>query len=186
MSNRLSQRTLARMDADLTETEAKLAPVVMTMRIIAGGLIGGVLVFGAFVALQTFGTQPAPNEVAAPTISYIGLGLAVLALIAHKPLGTLVAAGAAASNPAAGNAIALYQTRLIVRLALLEGPAFVNLVALMLEQWTPGWLAVGLLLLAMLVEFPSAGSLRRFVESRRQLAALDPDARPPASHQKRR
>ena len=51
------------------------------------------------------------------------------------------------------------------------------LVFLLIENWPLLWVAVGVLIAAMLAEFPTTGSLRRYVESRRQLAELAPEGR---------
>ncbi|MFH5805027.1 hypothetical protein [Alienimonas sp. DA493] len=185
------------MDLDLDETEDRLRPQVLTGRIIAGAMILGVLLFGVLVAVMNAGDEAGPeglgpdggvvlegaeedvegNAVDAdldpgdPIVSYVALGVAVLMLVLHKPLGSAVASGAA------GDPAGAFQTRLIVRLAMLEGAAFLNLVALMLEDWWPLWLVVATLLIAMLTEIPTARGLRRYVEGREQLAALEPTGR---------
>ena len=183
------------MDTDLDETEARLRPQAVTGRIIAGAIIAGVLIFGGIVAVMNADREAGPGgldldggvavegaeadlaggELDAdldpddPIVSYVALGLGLLLLAAYKPLGSMGAGGAA------GSAVGLFQTRLIVRLATLEGAAFLNLVALLIEDWWPCWLMVGALLIAMLTEVPTARKLRRFVEARAQLAELEPD-----------
>ena len=190
------------MDTDLAETEARLAPKVTVARVIAAVLIGGVLAFGFVVvalnAAREAGPGAGPGDLVAvegaeadvagdrldadldpgdPVVSYVMLGIGALILLVYKPIGS-AAGRSAAGGAAAGDETALagaFQTRMIVRLVLLEGAAVMNLCALMIEDWWPSWLLVGVLLAAMLTEFPTAGGLRRFVESRRQLAELDPD-----------
>ncbi|NNJ26979.1 hypothetical protein [Alienimonas chondri] len=187
------------MDTDLDETEARLRPQVLTCQIIAGALIFGVLVFGAFVAISNAGAEAGPEGLGPdggialegaeadveggeldadldpgdPIVSYIGLGIAVLMLLAHKPLGSALGSAAAETGRAAG----AFQTRMIARLAMLEGATFINLVALLIEGWWPNWLVVGVLLIAMLTEVPTVRKLRRYIEGREQLAALKPTGR---------
>ncbi|QDT15636.1 hypothetical protein [Alienimonas californiensis] len=186
------------MDLDLDETEARLRPQVLTGQIIAGTLILGVLLFGAFVAISNAAAEAGPEGLGPdggvvleeaeadveggeldadldpgdPLISYVALGVAVVVLVLYKPLASVVASAAPA-----GEAAGAFQSRLIVRLAMLEGAAFLNLVALMLEDWWPLWLVVAVLLIAMLTEVPTAQKLRRFMEGRAQLAQLEPTGR---------
>ena len=174
------------MDTDLAETEARLAPAVNTMRIIAAALIGGVLAFGLIAAFLSAQNDPPPADEAVeeavdgdldaddPILGYLGLGFAVLALAGYKPLGSAVAAGAG-NDADEAELVGIYQTRLIVRLTLLEGITFICLFFQIAETWWPLWLAVGALVGAMLLEFPSVGKLRRFLKARRQLAALEPN-----------
>ena len=190
------------MDTDLADTEARLAARVTVPRLIAAGMIGGVLAFGFVVVALNAGGEAGPGagpgeliavegaeaDVAGdrldadldpgdPVLSYVTLGIGALILLAYKPIGS--AAGRSAAGGAATDEEALagaFQTRMIVRLVLLEGAAFGNLVVLLVEDWWPSWLLVGVLLAGMLAEFPTAGSLRRYAESRRQLAEFETDA----------
>ena len=176
------------MDTDLAETEARLAPRVRTMQILCAAMVAGVLGIGAVFAFLAAdrGPEPADAEDGAeelldgdldaddPILSYVGLGLAALALLAYKPVGSLATAAAPDLADDVDAAAGAYQTRLIVRLALLEGAALVCLVFLLLENWPYLWIAIGVLIAAMLGEFPTGASLRRYVESRRQLAELEP------------
>ena len=179
------------MDTDLAEADARLAPRVRTMQIIAAAMVAGVLGIGAvfaFLAAEQ-GPPPAPpaevaddvlepaDDPTPPVLSYVGLGLAALALLAYKPVGSLLAANAPKQSDETETAAGVYQTRLIVRLALLEGAAMACLVFLLIENWPLLWVAVGVLIAAMLAEFPTTGGLRRYVESRRQLAELEPAGR---------
>lgn len=179
------------METDLADLEARLAPRVRVMQIIAAAMVGGVLTIGAvfaFLAAEA-GPPPAPPAEVAddvlepaedpdpPVLSYVGLGIAALALLAYKLVGSLLAANAPRQTDEAETAVGVYQTRLIVRLALLEGAATVCLVFLLIENWPLLWVAVGVLIAAMLSEFPTTAGVRRYVESRRQLAELNPAER---------
>ena len=180
-------------DTDLAETEARLAPRVRTMQIIAGFMLAGVLTIGGVFALVNAGAagdgieleggvelEQAEADVRGgeldadldpgdPVLSYVGLAIGALALVSHLPLGSL-----AGRFAASGGAVGAFQTRLLVRLAILEGATVINLVFLLAEDWWPSWLMVGALIVAMLAQFPTPGAVRRYVESRRQLAELEP------------
>ena len=183
------------MDLDLAETETRLAPRVRTMQIIAAAMVAGVLTMGAIFAFLAAQRGPEPGDAAEeaevlldgeanaadPVFSYVALGIAGLALAAYKPLGSLATRFAPPPETSGepeprGDDLAAaagrFQARLIVRLAILEGAALICLIAVLIENWPYVWIGVGVLIAAMLAEFPTAGGLRRYVESRRQLAAF--------------
>lgn len=191
------------MDTDFDQTEARLRPRVLTGQILAGAMIAGVLAFGVIVVAMNANEEAGPEglnpaagvalegaeadveggqldadlEPGDPLLSYLALAAAVVALIAYKPVGGLIAGGATDGGAGEAAGAGAFQTRLIVRLAILEGAAILNLFALLIEDWWPLWLVVGTLLIAMLTEVPTAGRLRRYLEGRAQLAALEPVGR---------
>jgi hypothetical protein len=67
--------------------------------------------------------------------------------------------------------VAMHQTRLIVGCALLEGAAFLNVVAYMLEGQLMNLVAAGLLVLMIVTQIPTAGRLISWVED--DLSAID-------------
>ncbi len=83
-------------------------------------------------------------------------------------------AGVAEPTPQA--AFGLYQTRLIVGLGLLEGAAFFNLIAYLLEGHWWSYLVVAALLTWMLASFPTRDRLRRWIDDREQLKSLGHDS----------
>ena len=178
------------MDTDLAETEARLAGPVNTLRVIVAAMVLGVLTFAGIAAVVTAGRdEPAePDAVAAevgdaevvvdpdpdvPLLNYAALAAAAGALLAYRPVGAAVTGGAGGDDEE-GRAVGLFTTRTIVRCAILEGAAMLCVVFQLVEPWWPVWLAVGALVLALLGEFPTVGRLRRYLETRRQLAALAP------------
>lgn len=188
------------MDTDLAETEAALAPRVRVMQILAGALIFGVLTIGGvFLAIGSDaddldprggvdaagaeadvvgGELDADLDPGDPVLAYAGLAFGALALVSHLPVGAVVggiAAGRAGGANGRADAVDAFQTRMIVRLAVLEGAAVINLVFWLIEGWWPTWLVVGVLLAAMLAQVPTTGKVRRYVEARDQLRALEPD-----------
>jgi hypothetical protein len=166
------------------EDEAVLAPRLMTMRIILGAMMMGVLsCLVIMVILRAQGGRPEPEQ---PMVSYVLLLLAVGATAASLFVPGLVAAGArrslvggrtstsalASAEPPAdtvGFWCGIYQTRLIIASALLEGPALALLIAYLLEGtvWT---LATGALLLGLMaLRFPTQSGVEQWIEEQRNL-----------------
>ena len=156
------------MDTDQRKTEAELAPAVMTLRIIASALLGGVLLFGAVVAVLSAGRPADPQ----PVVTWVLLGFALLNVVASSIVPS-VATAAAETDGSTRSLLGVYQTRMIVRFALLEGAAILCLVAHLIDAWWPAWVGVGVAVVGMLAAFPTPGRLRRFIEGRRQLAQLE-------------
>lgn len=165
------------------------------MRIISAALISGVVVF-LVVVLFVIKSDPVQGT---PLITYLGLGVGALALVSAFILPGLVGSGVKQALiegkrvdlPAqfkvadevgfVGNLLFLYQTRLIISYAILEGAAFLNLVAFMLEWQQVSLVMVGLLLGAMLAKFPTLGKVGSWLadEARiiNELRSLRPDRR---------
>ena len=163
------------------------AATLMTMRIIAGAMMSGVLMFAVVVLFLRNGP---PAEF--PLLSYLGAGAAVVAFVLRMVIPDLVGRSVLGiqlqqvqRDPADGNEIeddrtdrgeaqtqqllaagaSAFQTRTIVDYALLEGAAFFNLVAFMIEgQWW-GFAAVGLLLACMVLAFPTLGRLEHWIQN---------------------
>jgi hypothetical protein len=156
-----------------SEQERYLRMILTSARTISAALIGGVFVFLAIVLFVVKSDPPQGS----PLLTCIGLGFGALALVFAfiVPVfvgGTIKRAlvdGRRVELPAQykapaevgiiGNLLFLFQTRLIVGYAILEGAAFFNLVAYMLERQDVNLAMVGLLLGAMLVKFPTRGKL---------------------------
>jgi hypothetical protein len=146
----------------------QLSQQLMTMRIIAGALCIGVAVFAVIVlALK-------PSEAEEPFLAFLALLVSVACVVAAALLPRMVARsgrhvsadGPAGQPPAASRsdanqvelvtrAMAVHQTRLIVSLAILEGAAFFNLVAYMIEGQLVSVAVAFVLWVLMLVQFPS-------------------------------
>jgi hypothetical protein len=134
-----------------------------------------------------------------PQLTYLGLGLGALGLVfafivpgfIGGSIKQALAEGKRVELPAQfaasqevgiiGNLLFLYQTRLIIGYAILEGAAFFNLVATMIERQDVSLAIVGLLLGAMLVKFPTRGKIESWLadETRSidELRSLRPDRR---------
>src|SRR5262249_56995441 len=118
--------------------------LVLTMRIIHGALCTGLVALTAVLAGQRMANNQPPA--ALPLISYIGFGVAAVCLILSFVVPNLVQAGwrrriAAGQSPLLNDSTAdreslwlvLYQTRLILGMAMLEGAAFMQVIAFFVE-----------------------------------------------------
>jgi hypothetical protein len=158
------------------EQERFLKKSLLTMQIIAGALIQGVIIFLIVVVFL-----PVPPNRLAVLNSYIGLGFALLAmmmslvvpniimastkkaLVKGRPIDLPQQFGEVSSLGFLAPLAGLYQTKMIIAMALLEGAAFFNLVSYMMER-QPFTLAVaGMLLLALVMNFPTRRGLEKWL-----------------------
>jgi hypothetical protein len=173
-------------DVDESLTPQRLLP----MRIIAGAMLLGVLVFLGIALYMVLGQRDGralapPGEV--PILSLVAVAmlatsapLAFLlpAKLTRSALGQILGGtwrtppGADPQAFAAGGAklLAVRQTTLIVGLALLEGTALVGCIAYLLEANPLALGVVGVALVLMLYQFPTEGRVRAWLEH--QAAAL--------------
>ena len=148
-----------------------------TMQIIAAALIGGVLAFAAVVTPLALGDQPDAGRTFMASIA-AGVSLLALVVCAMVPLNVVpvnvtTAARGEASDSAEELALyAAYQTRMIVRFAILEGAAMANLAAVLVDKQVYSLALAGLMALIMLAMFPTRGRVERFVKSQIELAEL--------------
>lgn len=158
-------------------TPQKLTQVLRTTQIIAGGMIGGVLVFGLIAAM--IGADGDPGDPLVGVIALVfavsGLGARILVpgLIAAKKREEIQAQLSAGEIDESEEMTAvlypLYQTKTIIEYALIEGPAFFVLIAYIItsQLWV---LAIGAVLLAiMIVTFPTQGRLEGWIRNQLQL-----------------
>ncbi len=172
------------------EQYAALEPnkVLLTMRIIAGALMAGVVSFGGVVAMTVINGQPQQGQQVAGNanpILYIGIVFATLAVIARFVVPSLIAkhmvAGivklansgmATGSKELFGRLLTVAQTKMIIEDALLEGACFCNLIAVMI---TRSMISVGLvagLFVLMALNFPTMGKLAGFIEEQKDLISM--------------
>jgi hypothetical protein len=116
------------------------------------------------------GKQPEAGEL----LSLLAAFFAAVAIVVRQVVLGLMSGRAIPHNnePTVPASLRLFQTRMIVGLALLEGAAFFNLVAFMTEGhwWT--LIVVAVLLVWMLASFPTHGRLKQWIEDREQLKSL--------------
>jgi hypothetical protein len=167
----------------LTEAQRdQLKPMVRTMQIIVGALCLGVLSF-LMVVLVIGATKP-QDQGGEPFLTYVAVGMAVGAVIVSMWLPSMIlrSSQVTTTNPLAGDShprganvtaaenigpfAQLYQTQLIVRCAILEGAAFFCLVSYMIEQHALGLVAVVVLLLIMLTNFPTPSRVETWIDTR--------------------
>lgn len=168
---------------DSTSTLAR----VRTMQIIAGAILAGLLIFlGIAVLIRAQGGGPPPVQDRLPVLTLMAGAMLVangmLALLLPKHNGKQQTRKLAAERPEAaeddtGTLLAFYQTQLIIRLALLEGAGFLGGIAYLTEGHPAALGVAGLVVLLMLVSFPTAdrvaagvAELRRQVDEARHLS----------------
>lgn len=150
---------------------------VQTVQIICAALAGGVVMFAAVVSVAGL----APDPPAGQMLSLMGLvfgvasvfGRIVVPGIVPVPptklnMGDADASEATEVNRRALALFAIYQTQMIIGLAILEGAAFFNVIAYMLEGnvWSLG--AAGGLIVVMLLTFPTRSRVAFWIENRMQ------------------
>jgi hypothetical protein len=147
-----------------------------SVQIIAGALIFGPLIF-AVIAFFAGQGQP-PGD---PTVGYIAILFSVTALLASFILPTKIANQNLATLRSQGTVspmqlFGVFNTRVIIRAALLEGAAFFCCVAYMTSRlwWTLGT-ALGLLAV-IAIFFPTRGRFDDWVREQQDLAAFDDPA----------
>tara|TARA_B100000029_G_scaffold350205_1_gene342616 strand:+ start:3531 stop:3941 length:411 start_codon:yes stop_codon:yes gene_type:complete len=135
------------------------------MQIIAVALVLGPAVFAA-VVLATF--QGASDSL--ELLGKIGLGFAavtiVMSVIVPGMIGTLK------ETSSTQQFLGVYQTRLIIKLALLEGAAFINIVALQAEQswWSLG--TAGFVVILMIAGFPTRSKIEFWIQAQKEMSSL--------------
>ena len=185
-------------------TDETLTRQLMTCRVIAAALTFGVIAF-AVVAFVIRAGRPAEGILVSAIAAVVAAAAivaraVVLSVLAGRSVGDETAAGRAeqaaevarrrgvpetelpvvrdaveARFDATATDLAQYQTRMIVGLAVLEGAAFFNLVAYIIEGRWWSMVAVAVLLFWMLTAFPTVGKLARWAEDRRQLREFGPN-----------
>lgn len=184
----------------ITDAErAYLKTVARVSQIVVAAMAVGVAMFGTVtVALNLVGQGG--GQPAEPIFMYLAAALAFVALVASLVVPAMMASSArqkiiAGKPPVAGPAFprpledstvgplaAVYQTRLIIAAGILEGAAFFNLIAYMLEGQALSLVAAGVMLLAILSLFPTWSRLYDWIENQltviAQLREMQPhDAR---------
>ncbi len=126
------------------------------MQVIAGALLAGVVVF-AVIVLTVFADESASPGI----VNYLAAGFAVVAGVGHRVVGQVVADAMATATPAEA-----FTTRTILTLAVLEGAALFNLVAMILDSWLPQLMFVAALVALMVIAFPTPATYRKFAANR--------------------
>ncbi len=145
----------------MTPASAARLLQIVTVAMLAGVLIfAGVLVFGLGVL-----NQPPRGTL----FSLTGIGVAVLAFVAHLVLPEVIVRNNLKTTAGDGSALSgLFLVKTIVATAFLEGAAFVNLVALMTEHHWWSLVVVGGLVLWMASQIPRVGRVVDWVVARQE------------------
>ncbi len=133
-------------------------------QIIAAALMLGVICF-SFVAFTVAKNPPATM----PIISMVGAGFAGIATIVRFVLPQIMVAGMTRNlkpdEPGILHRLAsLYQTKMIIGMAVLEGAAFFNLVGYIVERQIWSYGVVAALLTIMAISFPSQTQFENWAE----------------------
>ncbi len=148
--------------------ERQISATLMTLRIIAGALIMGVITFSVIAISQ--GSEN-PNQ-GWSILFWVAIGGAVVAIIASQVASAIIPRSATTQGISVERALAIYSQRTIVGLAILEGAALLTVVIFLIEgQWVL-LAATAFLILLMLLRIPSRGRLIQWIEERQQLGQL--------------
>ena len=153
-------------DTESSSGNEDLTPQVRTMQIIAAALMMGVVIFALIVVAQGSLNQPAGGN----TVALMGAGFALLMFVMHLTVPGMMAksaAGRVQGENDAGRWIGIYQTKLIIGMAMLEGAAFFNLIACMSEHNWWSLAVAGGLVLTMLIQFPTRSRVEQWIETQR-------------------
>ena len=131
-----------------------------SMQIIAGALIVGVVMALVVLAIIRHTTASGPPP-AVPIFTYVGVGLALVGVIAHFIVPRHISS---AQQSADGHGLAIYQARMIIGMALLEGPALYQGIAYFIEGQALALGLGGLLLLGIILQFPTRRRVEQWLE----------------------
>jgi hypothetical protein len=175
----------------------RLKPAIMTLRIIVVALATGVVAFAVTAIVIRVQQAVAPANDTAELLTTLGIVAAPVAFLLSRFVPGLIVATSrrqiasgqygspAESNPHQtggpqsslrqlgddGKLFTVYQTKTIISAALLEGAAFLNIVAYLLGG-SPIALGLGLLLaLAIVALFPRNSRVVEWIEGQRRLMA---------------
>jgi hypothetical protein len=166
-------------DAMLTEDQQQhLKTLTRALQIIVLAMAGGVFAFAVVAIL--IGAQQRPDE---PFVTYVAAAFAGVAFVAWAAIpGVIVSRGrqaivagqtmqintkmpGSAEAGDVGSLVNLYLQRTIIAVAILEGGAFFNLVAYLLEGRVLSLIVTGVLLVLILMHVPWQTKVADWVQS---------------------
>jgi hypothetical protein len=163
--------------------------LVRPMQIIVFALFAGLMSFLVVTVTMRLEQLPAGQPAREPFIAYLAIVAALIAPIAAWLVSRIVGAslrqaiveGRSTANlgqPHVAEEMkplhalaSIYQTRLIIGCAILEGAGFFNGIAFMLERQQMNLIAAAVLAVLILIQFPTSGRLVSWVED--ELNAID-------------
>lgn len=163
----------------LTEPQQQyVSATTRTLQVLVAALAGGVFMFASVATLIGPGQ---PKE--GPFVTYMAMGFAAVAfvvwavlpgvlsrrgrqdIVAGRPiLANAKLPGAEAAGDA-GALVNLYMLRTIIAVAILEGAAFFNLVAYLLEANLLGLVDAGILFLMILMHIPTQNRIADWIQN---------------------
>ena len=171
------------------DDESTISRLTVVLQVVVGALTAGLLVFLAIIAAIRAANEAKPlgPRVASPRVTPIAVGLAGAGLVASVLVPRAVVAGRGGESPGGPGAgpsrgtaarrcsprprparwpswSSIYQTQLMLGAVLTEGPAFLALIAYLLEG-SPLALGTTLaLLVALIARFPTRARLEHWIE----------------------
>ncbi len=135
------------------------------LQIIVIALMTGICAFGAFVIFTGKAQEPPQGQI----LSYLAVGMGAMAAVMHVVIPAIIERAALANQSvdvSPESLLAALQTRTIVACALLEGPALLSLIAVLIEHhpWVLG--VTGVLLILMALQIPSTTRVEHWLEAR--------------------
>jgi hypothetical protein len=164
-------------DLDQAETSGPQLPnfdsSVRTTKIIAWALIAGVGAFLGFVLVSSGGKLNGEPD----AMTFTGLVFAAVMIVSHFVIPGRIAKSQLKQAAARGIfemredkrvacAAGIFQMQLIIALALLEGAAFLNLIAMMTERSLASLITVSVLLGLMLARFPTRDKVSNWTQDK--------------------
>ncbi len=163
------------------QAEAEVRQFLMTLRIIVSALLMGVGSFLLYVLVISPPAKPAGNG----TLSFFGIvfagGVTIAALIVPRLVVASALKGMASGKPAVtgpgagrvastiyGQLMGILQTKTIIGCALLEGAAFFNAFAYMMEGQLYSAILTGVLMAGIALHFPLESRVMAWLEDQTQ------------------
>jgi hypothetical protein len=145
-------------------SDSQIAAQTRVLQIVVSAMLMGVVAFAVFVIVTEIGKAPQGT-----TLSYVAVGFGTLMTILHAVIPAVIERAALANQSIGSGAeavVRVFFTRTIIACALLEGGAFMSLVAVLTEhqRWVLGVTAV--LLVLMVMQFPSRTRIEQWLETR--------------------
>lgn len=158
---------------------ANLNQAVRVMQIITGALVMGAVMFGVVATMMAL-NRAAPNPNApppTPILTWLAAGMALMELGVRAVIPDLIARQAIArmqgslddSVQSQLRLATVYQTRLIIGMALCEGATFFALIAWLIEGDVLAIGTAGFLILVMLSAFPTRGRVESWIRDQTEL-----------------
>lgn len=146
--------------------------IIQVIQIINFSLVFGVVAFLGFAILTTQDQPPQEPRMTYLALGFLAVGI-IISLVFRVPINKhplMKIAQSQEFNPHSDEVfLALaptYQTERIIRLAIIEGGAFFNVITYMQEKVWWSLAATGLAILLMLIGFPTRGTIDAWIERR--------------------